>query len=287
MVCLFCRNAGHNKSNCTNEYVLEVQAALIHAINTVVNEACRRHINHVQFEITLKRWLRDHNVLELKMVIEYYKRIIHTNYGNLSNKDEIIHTIMRYVISHNLEQIQTQLVTTVTPPRPPAPVNVVPFTPPPAPVNVVPPATPNTWREIINVENRVIRPDIPVPRFSPVGAPTNGRQPHQHHPELLRQNELHLQRARAAQNNTNFTTPPRVATNAYTVYKFDEKCNEEDCPICYEPLLNETFVKLNCHHQFCKVCIKKCISLNKLSCPLCRAAITELHTQNPIVKMYI
>jgi hypothetical protein len=82
-------------------------------------------------------------------------------------------------------------------------------------------------------------------------------------------------------------TPPPRTKITYNVLKFDEKCNEEDCPICYEKMEDLTFVKLNCSHQFCKPCIKRHLSINKHFCPMCRGTITEIYTQNPIVKLSI
>lgn len=77
----------------------------------------------------------------------------------------------------------------------------------------------------------------------------------------------------------------------YTVFQFNEKCNRVDndgeCPICYENMEDETFVKLNCSHQFCKKCIKNCLSLNQFKCPLCRTQISKVFTQNPVVSLSI
>ena len=86
--------------------------------------------------------------------------------------------------------------------------------------------------------------------------------------------------------------PTRSLNQAkYTVYQFNEKCNREDndgeCPICYENMEDETFVKLNCSHQFCKKCIKNCLFLNQFKCPMCRTQISKVYTQHPVVSLSI
>ena len=232
MVCIFCRSNTHTKSNCTNESVIQIQSSHIYSINELVNFACRRRIQGVEFETELKLWLRNLTVLSLKMIIEYYKNITHVNYGRSSTKDEIIPIIVLYVVGQNYNLLQTNLISFGTPPptirpphiahRPPVPPHIAHRPPPP------PPPQPTITR---------VTQNKPYP---------------------------------------------------FKVYKFDETCNEnDDCPICYESLLNASFVKLNCSHYFCKFCVKKCITSQHLKCPLCRVDITEIHTQNPKVHLYI
>ena len=83
--------------------------------------------------------------------------------------------------------------------------------------------------------------------------------------------------------------PPRVpvrqpvsTNNEIEVLKFDEECDtNEECPICYENLKNESFVKLNCAHTYCKSCIKECIDKRLFNCSMCRVRIETVFTQNP------
>ena len=74
-----------------------------------------------------------------------------------------------------------------------------------------------------------------------------------------------------------------VATSI-RVLNCDEVCGKnEDCPVCYVRLENNTFVKLGCSHYFCKNCIKGCVDRRILNCPMCRSSITEISTKNPVV----
>ena len=72
----------------------------------------------------------------------------------------------------------------------------------------------------------------------------------------------------------------------YQVLKLnEEECNVGDeCPICYEDLTKETFVKLNCSHTFCKSCVKHCIERKMMTCSMCRGAITHIYTPTPVVR---
>jgi hypothetical protein len=82
--------------------------------------------------------------------------------------------------------------------------------------------------------------------------------------------------------------PAPAPAPTYKVYKFDETCDENEiCPICYEYLQINSFVKLNCTHIFCKSCIILCNALNITNCAICRIDITKIYTQNPIVNYSI
>lgn len=50
----------------------------------------------------------------------------------------------------------------------------------------------------------------------------------------------------------------------------------EDCPICYEPLKEETIAKLNCSHSFCITCVNNCIDCGMMNCSMCRTPITTI-----------
>jgi hypothetical protein len=70
----------------------------------------------------------------------------------------------------------------------------------------------------------------------------------------------------------------------YQVLKLEEDCEKgSECPICYEDLTKETFVKLNCSHIFCKTCIKHCIERKMMTCSMCRGTITHVYTPTPVV----
>jgi hypothetical protein len=60
-----------------------------------------------------------------------------------------------------------------------------------------------------------------------------------------------------------------------------EQC---ECSVCYEGKEKQTFVKLNCGHEFCKDCIKQYLQnvrTENPQCALCRSEIKniELTTQ--------
>lgn len=63
--------------------------------------------------------------------------------------------------------------------------------------------------------------------------------------------------------------------------KNPEKC---DCSICFENYEKEEFVKLNCNHEFCSVCLIETIKAAKSNnprCAFCRADITKIVTYLP------
>ena len=71
---------------------------------------------------------------------------------------------------------------------------------------------------------------------------------------------------------------PKIVVNE----KADEKDEEEiGCPICYEQVLNENEVKLNCDHIFCCNCIKTSLKkYNTQNCALCRTPTTCYNVKN-------
>jgi hypothetical protein len=93
-----------------------------------------------------------------------------------------------------------------------------------------------------------------------------------------------------SQSTANWYSPPLrsgelKSSPQYIVHKTDKKCADSiDCAICFNTLTNESYVYLGCSHEFCKNCIKECLHIKDLSkCPLCRAPITNVYTQNPKV----
>lgn len=60
----------------------------------------------------------------------------------------------------------------------------------------------------------------------------------------------------------------------------DEPPEDQDCPICYEPLLAGDTVQLaNCNHFMCNGCARRCVERKISTCALCR-------TPNPYPKAY-
>lgn len=55
------------------------------------------------------------------------------------------------------------------------------------------------------------------------------------------------------------------------------KCEDYECPICYDIFKKTKFVKLDCKHEFCSECVLKTMKTNtKLSCALCRTDTKQL-----------
>ena len=50
-----------------------------------------------------------------------------------------------------------------------------------------------------------------------------------------------------------------------------EMYNNNECPICYERLVN--YIKLECKHHFCLTCHCGFIRNNHMKCPICRTVI--------------
>ena len=60
-----------------------------------------------------------------------------------------------------------------------------------------------------------------------------------------------------------------------------------ECNICYESYEKVNFIKLNCKHEFCKVCVKKSLqneTKTSLSCALCRNNITDFEIRDLSIK---
>lgn len=52
-----------------------------------------------------------------------------------------------------------------------------------------------------------------------------------------------------------------------------------ECGICYEERQTIEKITLNCQHDMCKECAKKCVA-NKLCCPFCRGTITSIEMKD-------
>jgi len=73
----------------------------------------------------------------------------------------------------------------------------------------------------------------------------------------------------------------RPSITNYTIHNTNKQCNDStDCPVCFNRINNNTYVYLQCLHEFCKICVKECLSKKILNCPLCRDPITKIYTQN-------
>jgi hypothetical protein len=60
-----------------------------------------------------------------------------------------------------------------------------------------------------------------------------------------------------------------------------------ECNICYESYKKNNFIKFNCNHEFCKVCVEKSLQNEKktvLSCALCRSEVTSFEIKDLFIK---
>lgn len=60
----------------------------------------------------------------------------------------------------------------------------------------------------------------------------------------------------------------------------EEEKEEEDCGICYELTNDINNVHLECGHKFCGQCIKGCLNVGKIACPMCRCPIKNMTVKN-------
>ena len=381
----------HTKKNCRSDIVLHIQTSHVTDINILYNIACERRISKETFKCQVKHELRSYNVLELEMMIEYYRRTTGMSYAFIKRKDEIINILILYIfdslnvqlldnlhahsltrvvatgqrpaeniirginaieeVAHNrtvtpaqntiqvinaievaaqiraaeavrIEEVQNENPNNQTVQRQPLPrqeSNIIPLMPTnrteqqgTSTSNTIRPvqeSLPSTsteeWFSAFRVEEPVNSPRPVVPLRTrqtpaiPVIPTPNVRYIHNsgvtmanlraiNMPPDLRTPPSRPVNIPPARNTPPVPPPARSSTHAtYKVFKFDEKCNEEDCPICYEKMEDESFVKLNCSHQFCKTCIKGCISRGQFNCPMCRTKISEVYTQTPVVRLSI
>jgi hypothetical protein len=84
--------------------------------------------------------------------------------------------------------------------------------------------------------------------------------------------------------NRNVPIHPLQVEKKYTITtikyckKSENKNSCKDCSICYEETEPSNFVRLNCEHEFCGICVKTIIDKNdKPSCAFCRTEIKTMH----------
>jgi hypothetical protein len=272
MSCSFCRNARHTKTICNDPYIIDIAAALLTTIETKINVSNRHSYSRSLFTTNMRTWLDSKSTRELKIISEFlrrkgveFRRIPPSNRG--TNKPAIIDNIIDCIIT------VYNVTFRYTPPHTPSTENV-PSTPPRPAV-----------QEPLNLINIIDYIDIPTPANVILSIERQRRiQSHQARasfqtpPPFPHHTQDHQARAP-------FQPPPPPARSFIEISKFEEKCNTEDCCICYNPMTDADFVQLNCNHQYCKSCIKKWMSIKtNTSCPMCRTKITTIKTQNPIVR---
>ena len=56
--------------------------------------------------------------------------------------------------------------------------------------------------------------------------------------------------------------------------------NDKICSVCLEDIIEEDICHLNCGHEFCRSCLNKLFTMNKIDCPLCRQDIQSFSHRN-------
>jgi len=105
-----------------------------------------------------------------------------------------------------------------------------------------------------------------------------------HSPDLSVLSNLILNNLNGIRNiNILHSTPEKKY--AITTIKYCKKDENmcKDCSICYEEKKQYNFVKLNCGHEFCGICVKTIIDKNdKPSCAFCRTDIKTIDVYDNI-----
>ena len=109
MVCIFCRSNSHSKSSCSDRRVIQVQYSHILRINQCIESACNLRIERVVFENHIKDILNSITVIELKMVIEYYKKLVPIIPINKSTKKNMVPIIILYIKAYNYTRLRSDL----------------------------------------------------------------------------------------------------------------------------------------------------------------------------------
>ena len=291
MPCSFCRSDFHTKRNCDNPEVAAIQVAYVnHIRNIMIQSYIREDIPIVlkrNMGIYFSRIILEH----LKYIFQYLKRHTRLNItGSYILKRHIIQVICQIVFfdcgideeafhisESTLSYVRNRFysLNAITGPASLVPIPLEPSIFPE--INRPPPPVPPIARPPLPV-SPTARSPIPLPPTPrpPLPVSPTARPPL---PTIMRA-PIPVQSA---------TTPyvPRIIISTHlkiVVLKFEEVCeNNDECPICYDGLMIDSFVKLNCSHKYCKECIKKCMSSCKYDCPMCRAPITTIYTQNPVV----
>jgi hypothetical protein len=288
MLCVFCRERSHTKATCAHPNTVMIQRSIIEVIMETYAASLPRSLTRQEF-IEANAIILDckYTVLDLKKVFVYLKNRVETRATDTGNKRDLIMVIVllsaqlfNYTFSslgntpeHTLNEnrlttgisrvVREILHPTVGGLQPRASV----------PVQGQRPAQPYHTPA---PTHRASAETVPTPQYRLLARPPF-QTPRPTVPHII------IPPANLAQQ-MNEEAARRPAPPTYTVHKTDRPCEESGtCAICLEDLNNKTYVYLNCSHEFCKTCIKNCIRTRYIKCSLCRADITEIHTQEPTV----
>jgi len=291
MPCIFCRSNLHTKSACSHPNTRVKEEEINGIIQSTYTASQRHNLTRDEFNICIKIILNGkYTVIQLKMSIEDFKKKLNDVSSIDGNKKDliIILTIMACRF-YNYAFV------------PLSPGHLI------SPYQLTPGITAVT-REILHPQvgnlqprsNQQINGELQRQRVERSRAYSNIilSQSNRLYNTVQRQEPGWIERVnngweeRANTNNIPIpfytTNPPPLITRQYTVHKTEKKCDElMECSVCLNNLDNETYVYLECSHEFCKTCIKGCLTRNLYKCPLCRAPITNVYTQNPIVSYSI
>lgn len=294
MSCTFCRSRGHTRSSCEHPFTRLKQEEIVGRIHAIYTACVRRVLTREEFFRIVHVVLDSKNtVVELKMCIEYLKKRTTRRYGAEGNKPQLTRMICNLSIDvfnytfnmdHRLvvpgvpgvSEVSIVIDEILTPNRPVTAPQAAEYRPPSPPnINlnrefqeavIHRPALPFSARRLSEFPER-IPPHVPprVPPHVPPRAPFTA-------------SPLTNAAIRISTLPTSLTPIPQI-----NIHKTDKVCKGEECSICYNALENETYAYLNCSHEFCKTCLKNCISRRLLTCPMCRSTITDIYTHTPVV----
>jgi len=254
MTCEFCRMTDHNKSHCTDPDVVSTQLEDICYISSIIANAYVRMNTPLTLMEDIQYWLSRIELYRLKYLFEFLKNNSDLNLiGNFDTTRHMIHIIPQMVfydcgIDENAERI-TELPTEF----------YGTSTSPSAILDGLPEHT----REVylyprLAMHFRTFSPPVDDYTNTYINEETNSYD--------------------------DLRSPPFYGID---VLKLDEDCDTNDeCPICYENLKNESFVRLNCDHTYCKSCIKECIDKKVFNCSMCRVPMITVYTKKPDILCY-
>jgi hypothetical protein len=312
--CIFCRARDHTKSFCFHATTLLKQQEINTFITSTYSASQRNNLTQDEFYICIKTILNDKfTINHLKMSIEDFKRKLNNTTSIDGNKPVIIrrltdlacqfynytfapfsegHVITPYEFSTGIMLVTREILRPhVGNLQPPAAATRLTDQNMQQRIESFPPRTQESYQA------RAPQPVRPVSVPAPQPVQQQRQQAHLRIGELsmvvtLPVNLESRQRIISNINNLNTlhnTFLSQQMNPQYRVHKTDKDCHDSaECAVCFNTLNNETYVYLGCSHEFCKNCIKECLNrTNMRKCPLCRAPITDVHTQTPNVSYSI
>lgn len=285
MPCSFCREVGHIRSDCNHPNTILIQQSIIEDITNAYVSGVTYAFTRTEFNNTMQIFLDSkYTVNDLRKVHEYLK-----------------HRVRTITIEHQTPPDKKTLITFITA------LSCVVFNYQFSGLENSPehvPSPQGLTTGVRTVIREILHPTVGglQPRAA---APASASATYRGHPAIRtpprQEPTIHIPipnyNVRIAPREFIHTPAYRPVSNippqiirvirrpSYTVKKTDKLVGEDSstCAICFEMLENDTYVYFNCLHQFCKGCVKECIKRENVKCSLCRAPITEIFTQNPVI----